>query len=341
MNGPFQSLAQAINNALQTFLKDIKYQPFSGKTLILLSILAWLLSLLISTEALQDLLAMLGWFLLIPGIGWELNDWKIKVLELTLFPGPWVTGALASAFLYEVWNITGAVAISIWPLVSALVALFPKFFKYGLSVVNPLYPDAKKLAADRQSLINTLLVSSILSCWFQFHFLTQQWLRDYPSLLTNDFSRSAFVIRFGEGNPRPTSRGVLFLEVIEPMLERELEALSWGQVEQWLLRVEDNVSRLVERAREQIPSTIEDDDWRFEVILRSANPGYRLALRALSPGPSARPEGDVAEKTCLITEIFNVNPSGVPGGNGSLSATQVECEPASDTILEGTGNASL
>lgn len=281
-------------------------KPDSWQTLLWISIFSWAMSLLPAREWIQGFIATCAWFFLIPGIHWFMHEEKFKVFDLTLnikkgltiggvFLGPWITGALVCTLLFSGLpeEERTRIALLSWPPISAVIAALPKFIGMG-----PKYktPDP----AARQDLVILLLSNLLLSCWFQLFFLTQSWLVDYPSLLTEDLSKSAFVIKFVD-NPA-ASRGVTILEQAEVVLKEQLEGRSWSQVERWLLDLEPQVQQLEDVVMTRISPVKENSLWHLQgqVLPRTE---YQMQLMAVWQGPSADGTGYYLMKSCQITRV--------------------------------------
>ncbi len=297
-------------------------RAFSWQTLILISIFTWCVSVVVETELVRDVLARLGWIFLMLGVGWGMSGARINVLGLVIYPGPWITGALACVALFAGWNVDlTQVALVSWPLISFMVAAIPRFFpKLVFSVPDP---------ATRQQLLIQFLLSCMFSAWFQFHFVIQNWFREYPSLLADNLNRGSFVVRLDQqGSDLP--RGVVLLNLAEPLLQKELQALPWAEVERWLLERETRVAALQQQVLQQTPRVQEDALWKFLGDVPAGLPEYTLKLRAVWLGPSSNLGGYFLEKSCLITQATNAtlaNPA-IPN-----AAVQVTCQPVGDKIL--------
>jgi len=312
-----------VKEILEKIWKQFKPpRAFSWQTLVLVSVFSWCVSVIVETEALRDVLARLGWIFLMLGVGWGMSSTRINLLGLVLYPGPWITGALACVVLFAGWNVDlTRVALVSWPLISFAVAAIPKLFpRLTFSLPDP---------PVRQQLLIQFLLSCLLSAWFQFHFVIQDWLRAYPSLLGDSLGRSAFVVRLdarGFGVPR----GVILLNLAEPLLKQELQALSWAEVERWLLERETRVAELQQRVLQQTPRVEEDTLWRFWGDVPAGLPEYTLKLRAVWLGPSSNLKGYFLEKSCLITQAANATVIDPLTPNSGL--VQVTCQPVSDKI---------
>jgi hypothetical protein len=301
--------------------KDV--QPFSGETALLLGLFSWFVYLLIRDMAARELVAWTGWFFIIVGTDWVLfkKTFKIPLLELPILYGPWITGALLSAALYSNrWFITDLpTALIVWPLLSAIIAAIPTLLKTG--------PQFKKFEDfqlfERQYLVNLWLIGILLSCWIQFHFLLDNLLQQYPSLLADtNMQKSAFVVQV---NQPPISKGVVILETAVAMIREELRQsqlrrnLSWADGQRLLLNIQSETSPIrplnmapkiaqaVFGADEQIK---ESPLWFYNAQFYPSNidnaPGSQspwygtLVLQAIWRGPSSQPNGYTLEQSCRV-----------------------------------------
>ena len=242
-------------------------KPDSWQTLLLISVFSWAMALLPESAFLQGFIATCAWFFLIPGIHWFLHEEKFKLFGSTInvkkgltindiWLGPWITGALVCMLLFsELPNNRLSVGFICWPPISAIIAALPKFIAIG-----PKYktPDP----GGRQELVILLLTNLLLSCWFQLFFLTQSWLADYPSLLTEDLSRSAFVVKFASN--RPQSRGVTILDQAETIVREQLDGQPWSQAERWLFDLKPNMQTVEATVMEQLPPVKENELWHLD-----------------------------------------------------------------------------
>lgn len=312
-----------VNETLGQAWKQFKPpRAFSWQTLLLLSVFTWCVSALVETELVRDVLARLGWAFLMLGVGWGMSGARLNLLGLIIYPGPWLAGALACVVLFAGWAIDlTQLALVSWPLISFVAAAIPKLFpKLVFSVPDP---------ATRQQLLIQFLLSCMVSAWFQFHFVVQTWLRDYPSLLSDDLSRGAFVVRLDDRD-FDIPRGVTLLNLAEPLLQQELQALPWAEVERWLLERETRVAALQQQVLQQTPRVQEDALWRFWGDVPAGLPEYTLKLRAVWLGPSSNLRGYFLEKSCLITQGANATLTNLATPNAA--SVEVTCEPVGDKI---------
>ena len=309
-----------IIDQFQARFKDV--QPFSGTTALLLGIFSWLVYLLIREPAAKELVALTGWFFLIIGTDWVLFKKTITIqpLGLKITYGPWVTGALLTLALYSNRFLIQDVqtALVSWPLLSGIIAAIPFVLKTG--------PQIKKfddfLPFERQYLVLLALISILLSCWIQFHFLLDNLLQQYPSLLADrHVGKSAFIVRV---NPPPVSKGVSILDTAEAMIREELRqgelrGRSWADGQRLLLNVQTETSPIrpfnmapviAEKVFGNSLGIQEAPLWLYNAQFFPSNidnaPGAQspwygtLLLQAIWRGPSSQPHGYTLDKSCRV-----------------------------------------
>lgn len=304
-------------------------KPDSWQTLLWLSVFSWAMSLLPVSQLIQGFIATCAWIFLIPGIHWFMHEEKFKVFDLTInvkkgltingiWLAPWITGALVCILLFS--GITDErdrthITLLFWAPLSAIIAALPKFIAMGPKVKKPDPPG-------RQELVILLLTNLLLSCWFQLFFLTQSWLVDYPSLLTEDLSKSAFVVKFV--NNRPPSRGVTILEQAETVLKEELDGQSWSQVERWLLNLQPQMQQLENVVMTRIAPVKENALWHLQgqVLPRTE---YQMQMMAVWQGPSADGTGYHLIKPCQMTRVSDTRRS-IARTTASTQIARVTCD---------------
>jgi Family of unknown function (DUF5357) len=304
----------------QARFKDV--QPFSGTTALLLGIFSWLVYLLIREPAAKELIALTGWFFIIVGTDWVLfnKTAPIPLLGLKIKYGPWVSGVLLSIALYSnrffIQDIPTALVS--WPLLSGIIAAVPYLLKTG--------PQIKKfndfILFERQYLVLLALISILLSCWIQFHFLLDNLLLQYPSLLADtNINKSAFIVRL---TPPPVSKGVTILQTAEAMIRDdlrrgELRGRSWADGQRFLRNVQTPNSPIrplimapviAQKVFGNTPSSKEAPFWSYNAEFAPSNidnaPGSQsswygaLVLQALWRGPSSQSSGYTLKKTCRV-----------------------------------------
>jgi hypothetical protein len=332
-------------NQLKTIQKSFKdytndFKPFSWQTFVLLSLFSWIMSLLVTNDSLKEFLARMGLFFLTIAVWWATANYKISLFGLDIYPGPWITGALATLLIFQGWTDDPSVPLIVWPWISAFAAIFPKFLKHGSKLINPTEPNPEKLADDRFLVVRIFLFAAILSCWFQFHFLVQDWLRDYPSLTVEPPERSGFLVKIRTDNSPTISRGVLMLNLAENDIASILSGLQWSAIERWLLNIRTEIVNLEANVKQQMPPARENVFWNLQAQVLPGQPGYVLQLRAVWRGPSLSLGGYYAEKSCQITPVVISSGSGTTGVPNSGSPApnangQFICQPVKDLIPIG------
>ncbi|WP_228060879.1 DUF5357 family protein [Coleofasciculus sp. LEGE 07092] len=300
-----------------------KYKPpkaFSWQTLILLNLFSWLMAWL-ATSLVQFLLIHLGWIFLIFGIYWWTSG--NKLFKIGGFPlSPWIAGGVICGYIFGfiLGNFLAA-ALILWPLISAVIAALPIILGSDLKLKMPP-PEY------RQALVWLFTSQFLLSCWFQFYFLTQDWLTEYPTILTDNFNRSAFVINV---TPPPLSkerlpRGVTILDLMGSRIEEQLRNKPWSDVERSLLPSEREklLNEMANEVRQEMASNeIEEDDlWQIGYNISLRDSGYNLELQAIWQGPRSQIQEYIISKPCQITQLNRQTDVGIN------TISQVKCEPA-------------
>lgn len=310
---------------------------FSWETLIILALFSYYMSWLAS-GIVEYLLLNFGWIFLILGVFWgttACNQLRIgyKTPADPGFPlSPWITGALVSIYIFGVLfeNETGEVSREIlvyWPIISGIIAVLPDFVGEQFKLTFP--PPEKRLQ-------EILLLSSqvLISCWFQFHFVVQDYVAQYPSLLVDDFRKSAFVVKWDAPLYSPLPRGAAILDSMANDLSNQLDTTSWSVLERSLLQ--DERKRLIEataaQAKQRLSPVQEDELWVITSNVSSRGSGYNLDLQATWQGPRSSDQPYTVTKSCQITPITRgFNPANKPLNTTptaqSTSISRFECQP--------------
>ncbi|MEQ8539754.1 MAG: DUF5357 family protein [Coleofasciculus sp. D1-CHI-01] len=312
-----------VNNLLRTIFEIFNPDTaFSWQTLIGLSVFSWAMSFL-ATNIFTIILASFSWWFLILGVYWATTSNKdISIGKILL--SPWITGALVT--IYIVGIVTGelpAYALVIWPLISAIIAALPTCLGENF---KPKIPDRDK----RQPLVWLFTSQLILSSWFQFYFLVQDWLVQYPTIAADTFEKSAFVVRLSTDESRQRlPRGTTILDLVASRLEEQLNNQEWSDIEQILLLREreqliEQIDQIATQVRQEIasPDIKEDNLWKVrlgEISLRES--GYNLELKAFWEGPRSQTQANLLTKSCQIISVNRQTDIGI-----SL-VSQVECDP--------------
>jgi hypothetical protein len=285
----FKALWERITN----FLFPDQY--FAWQTIIYLALFSWAMSwtarLAGTTPATEFILASGSWLFWMLGIAWGLEANNIRPLGIPI--APWVAGAILCTYLFGLFpggNISTALVI--WPLLSVGLVAVPAF-------VNWEFKPKVPMPIVRQQLILLLLLAVLFSSWFQFYFRLQSWFREYPSLLSDNFSNSGFVTRLSQEAGR--AGGVPLLTAVEEQVKNELQGMPWPWVERWLLNLEGQMQKIRQNTQDAMAASAEAGLWQLQARPRSLNDGgYALEILALWRGPASTPESYYLEKVCLI-----------------------------------------
>jgi hypothetical protein len=306
----------SIYNWLQTNIS--LPSAFSWETLIVLSLFSYYMAFLArSTQPdgfVGHLLVNLGWIFLILGVYWGTTiNHRLrpgyKFPERQGFPlSPWFTGALASIYLFGVLSDeTGRVIpemLIFWPMISAILAILPDYIAEGGKMKSP--------PAERRKYHLLLFASQVLlSCWFQFHFVVQNYLAQYPSLRADTFNKSAFVVKWDALPINTRPRGALLLEQMEAELRKQFEGRPWAEVERLLLQKEREqlIDSTAAKAKKELVPTqeesnllvVEDELWDVNSKISARRDGYNLDLQAVWQGPRSGTQSNAVTKSCQIT----------------------------------------
>ncbi|OLP16605.1 hypothetical protein BST81_20630 [Leptolyngbya sp. 'hensonii'] len=285
----------------------IPRQAFSWQTLLALCLFSYLMALPAS-PLVREFLSFCGWIFLVLAVGWETTEHPVKIPNWKLNLGPWITGALISVFLFrrllaDSWNL----ALVCWPIISVTIASLSKFLTSDFKTYK--VPPPK----DRQFLVILILSNLILSCWLQFYFVLESWTQEYPSLTSESFGRSAFVIKLGLFRSRP-SQGNIILTQAKEVITTEVNRLSWPEVERWLLNLKDAPEAFGDRvmarvqaenqARKSLPIR-EKNLWSIEPRIlpgKVSGNAYELQVLAIWQGPSLDNRGYYLQLSCQLQE---------------------------------------
>ncbi len=300
----------------------------SWQALIWVSVFSWSVSLL-AMGLVQEIIATIAWVFLTLGVHWFVHqealvtkpkDDKAKVnikKGLTInniFLGPWITGALICLYLFgHLMGQFPPLAFVVWPPLSAAIAVIPKFIKIGPEWKTP---DPK----IRQDIVILVLSNLVLSCWFQFYFATQDWVREYPSLASQDLRRSPFVVRVSP--PQVTKeRGVFLLEQAEANLRDSLSSLAWSQTQQWFAGFQQEFPLFQDTLFQQVSDSKEKNLWYLDGRVL---PDTSVQFYAVWAGPSADAGGYHFTRTCKVTRIATARLN--------QPKAQIQCSPITGPI---------
>lgn len=330
---------------MQTFLNIYNWlrknvnlpSAFSWQTLIVLSAFSFYMAILASGFV-KEMLIHFGWIFLILGVYWgttRANELRIGYKDPANpgFPvSPWITGALVSIYIFGVLigDETGEVSrdmIVSWPIISAILAILPDYLAIGL---KPKVPAPNKRLDQALLLISQIL----LSCWFQFHFVVQDYIAQYPSMMADDFRKSAFVVKFEGPLYSPTPRGAAILDAMEPELRTQLNTRAWPIVERSLLPNERKklIDATAKQAKQRLTPVEEDELWNISSNASAKGSGYNLELRGTWEGPRSQNKTYTVTKSCQITPIYRspspaTKPLNTEQGSSPRAVSRVECQP--------------
>lgn len=302
-------------------------KPFSWQTLFWLSVFSAVVSLLIESPLVSSFVGQVGWVFLTLSVVWATQNLKFSFLGWTFRPGSWIGGAFIAWLLYF-WDHTSfAFALTIWPIISAVISTIPRFLDLERGQVFKV-PNV----AYRQQLVTLYLTAMVVSCWLGFHFLVQEWLARYPSIALDDVYYSAFVVKVGQSFAEElpaSSVGVSLLSIAEERLVQRLNNQPWSDTERWLIeqqqdrfatfqeqiwsefRLQQRVAIPAQRSVfwKRSPSDAPVQEYPFwslavpEVSGSTAENDYVMQFSAAWKGPSAQQDGYQLNQRCAIAQV--------------------------------------
>lgn len=300
----------------------------SWQTVVYLSVFSWLTSLLAvaagASRFTSFIVATFSWIFLAIGVGWGLDEAKIKFLGLRV--SPWISGAIVCTFLFNMWSWNSlSAALAAWPLISVAIIAVPQFVRWDLEWKVPP-PNV------RQDLILLLLMSIVMSSWLQFYFRIQTWLDDYPTIAADNFNQSGFVYAVSTGTPA-LSQGFSVLSSAEVQVKQQLEGMPWPRVERWLLNLGDQIQPIEAASKATLDSRREMAFWGLRASPYTTPNGYELKLQAVWRGPTSQGNGYYLQKSCLInpksqpqpTQV-QPNPQEAPPQPVTVQVAHLECD---------------
>ncbi|OLT60297.1 DUF5357 family protein [Moorena bouillonii] len=319
-------------------------KAFSWQAIMWLTVFSYVMAGL-ATGFVQRLIASCGGIFFILFVYWvTAAAAKLRIAKKSLPLGAWITGALTSIYLFGIsWNVgeyqlridgistyllgidsgelSSLTFISL-PLISAIIAALPYILAVEFKVKKPS-------PAERQYLVILFGSQLLISCWIQFYFVIQNWLVQYPSLLSDDFIHSSFVWKLPSAQVTVLSRGVSILEGMEVQLKEELNEKSWSEVEKSLLKVNHKkLLKGIEYQAKQNSPVAEDPLWKvtYKFSSRESGSDYNLDLQANWNGPRSnpdtKPDSYSFTKSCRIKQVDGLS------GLGSQPIGNVQCQPS-------------
>ncbi|MBD2415690.1 hypothetical protein FACHB389_07895 [Nostoc calcicola FACHB-389] len=292
-------------------------KAYSWQTFIYMSVFSWVISYL-ATGYIKDIIAFFGWLFLIAGTAWYTTEDPLRVPGTFMPVGAVITGFLVSVFAFgSQKDVITPTTIVFWPTISALITAIPEFIEGTDTDAKAQIPKPE----DRQKIIILVASSMLLSCWIQFYFVVDNWLEQYPSLQTDNFKRSTFVVMTEEA-PKVPQNGILILDKLEPIIEEQIAQTPWSEVEKWLLDAKVRVGSLGKGVIQKNLGKYEEKElWRVEPRVSNTKSGYILDLLSIWVGPSSNPRGYYLKKSCRIEPVSATNKSG-----DKITVGEIECD---------------
>ncbi len=309
-------------------------KAYSWQILIYLSVFSLLMSSL-AIGYVKDIIALFGWLFLIAGTAWYTTDNPLFIPSTNMPVGAVITGFLVSVFAFgREEDIITTRTIVLWPTISAIITAIPEFFEGTGTDSKAQIPKLE----ERQKIIILLASCMVISCWIQFYFVTENWLRQYPSLQVDNVNHSAFVVR-NEPAIKIPNNGLIILDKLQPQVILQVDEQPWSQVEQWLINAPQIVSNLgKEIIQKNLAQYEEKSLWRVEPRIYNVKSGYNLDLLSIWSGPSANPAGYYLKQSCRIDPIAagtNNSTTIVKNTDQKNTIAEIECDPKIKFIKSG------
>jgi len=292
------------------------------QTFLLLTIVLWLLSMIISEvdsnrEEAINFISSLSWLSLTISVGWRTNQKPFVFREVSC--SPWITGGLICFLLYE--NLASNiqyVAVVSWPIISVCIAAIILVLNSSETVT-----EVKVYQLSKPSFVILILVNFLVSCWLGLYFMIQGMLQQYPTMGEDSLSQSTFVYRLITPSINDY-RGAKILNLMQERLNNDLGSQTLGlSVPKMKLRLEN----IKDEVTKEISVVKEDDLWKLETPIVANQSGYQLELQLFWQGPTAKDEIYYLSKSCKIGEKVRRRSSGSTPQNEAVPILvgDVEC----------------
>ena len=274
------------------------------QTFLLLTIVFWLLSMIISevdsnkVEAI-NFISSLSWLFLTIAVGWRTTQKPFVFGEICF--SPWITGGLICFLLYENFpsNIKYVAVVS-WPIISVCIAAIILVLSSSEAAT-----EAKVSQLSKSSFVILILVNCLVSCWLGLYFMIQGMVQQYPTMGEDDLSQSTFVYRLITPSINDY-RGAKILNLMQERLNNDLGSQKLGlSVPKMKLRLENIKDEVTQGI-----SVKEDDLWKLQTPIVANQSGYQLELQLFWQGPTAKDESYYLSKSCKIGEKVRRRSSG-------------------------------
>jgi hypothetical protein len=194
----------------------------------------------------------------------------------------------------------------------------------------------------RQKLVILLGIHLLFSCWLQFQFVINNLLEDYPRLIREDFSNSAFVVKMPWA--REVDRSEIILSFIADQTTAKLNQIIWPETERLLqspllqVWVQDLLVTWQVQQQQNQQQKKEDLLWRTIATTTPQSQGHLLDIGIIWDGPRLNTPAYKSIRTCQITRIDRpasaaTAPLGSRGRTQPNPVTKVECLPETRRIL--------
>lgn len=306
-------------------------KAYSWQTLIYLSIFSWFASSL-AVGYVKDIISFFGWLFLIAGTSWYTTDDPLRIPGTFMPVGAVLTGFLVSVFAFgREEDVITPRTIVLWPTISAIITAIPEFFEGSGTDVQTQIPKPE----IRQRVIVLVASCMILSCWIQFYFVMDNWLKEYPSLLADNFRNSTFVVS-RQSQTKIPANGVVILDNLQPLVEEQIAGRPWSQVERWLIDADQQVGNLGRRVVEKNLAKFDEKElWLVKPRVVNTKSGYILDLLSIWTGPSSNPRGFYLKKSCRVEPVAaptNSSIANVTSKDNKITVAEVSCDRISKFI---------
>jgi hypothetical protein len=304
---------------------------YSWQTLIYLSVFSWLMSFWAGGVFVKNIIAFCGWVFLISGTAWYTTDNPVLIPGTTMPVGALITGGLVSVFAFgNDKNVFNSAAFILWPTMSALITAIPEFFQGTGENVNAQIPKPEA----RQKIIVLIASSMLVSCWLQAYFVVDNWVKEYPSLLTDNLTGSVLIKQLSpiEESTRKNvpKNGIIILDRLVPTIITQVDDQPWSKVERLLKNARTKNSQIAQLGRRVIDTELaaykERDLWQVEARVDSINPNnpdiYKLNLLSIWIGPSSKPQGYYLQRSCRVEPVASTG----SGGRDDGRKAEIECD---------------
>ncbi|MBP0020447.1 MAG: DUF5357 family protein [Cyanobacteria bacterium SBLK] len=261
-------------------------RAYCWQTLFCLSLFSALMSA-IARGFIGEIIAIFGYLLLIVSFAW-------LGIESRWQSTPWLVSALICLLLWGLLKIQPQILILLWFPLSAIVASLASFITRNLEFKFPNPHEG-------QEIVILLEIQILLACWVQFYFLCNDWLQQYPSLLSENFNESQLIVHFDLA-PLSQPRGWLILEGMQRLLEQQVNDRPWIEAIKWLQDSdrEGFLSAFQRQILAERDALSESSLWVLESQFSSTPSGYQFKLIAQWKGPRSNTVNDITELICDI-----------------------------------------